>query len=134
MDKDFNNWNTVKKNIHNKKYQLFFKEREIWWCHLGVNIGYEQDGTNTYFSRPVIIVNKFNLDTCVIVPLSTTIKTGKFYFPVGSINKEEAKAILSQIRLIDKKRLINKVGTLEKTLFKKLVQKIAEVSLGLDNT
>ena len=124
MDKDFNNWNTTKKNIHNKKHRLFFKKREIWWCCLGVNIGYEQDGTNTSFSRPVIIVNKFNLDTCVIIPLSTTTKTGKFYFPVGLIDKEEAKAILSQVRLIDKKRLINKVGTLEKVLFKKLLQEI----------
>jgi hypothetical protein len=36
---------------------------------------------------------------------------------VGVVEDKPAAAIVSQIRLIDTRRLINKVGTLERTLF-----------------
>ena len=44
--KNFEEWNNIKQNIHlnnsNKKYHA----GDIWWCNLGQNIGFEQNGTS----------------------------------------------------------------------------------------
>lgn len=39
--KDFDNWNERKKKIHQGKKDIYFNEREIWWCMVGVNVGFE---------------------------------------------------------------------------------------------
>ncbi len=33
MQKDYKKWSEIKKNIHNEYPRVFFKEREIWFCH-----------------------------------------------------------------------------------------------------
>jgi hypothetical protein len=45
MKKDFDGWNEKKKDT-NEKIGPFCHERELWWCTLGVNIGFEQDGSD----------------------------------------------------------------------------------------
>lgn len=44
--------------MHASEGEILFYEREIWWCSLGVNIGFEQDGTNDLFERPVLVIKK----------------------------------------------------------------------------
>lgn len=44
MLKDVDGWNGKKKKVHNRADTPFFHTREIWWCALGVNVGFEQDG------------------------------------------------------------------------------------------
>lgn len=39
--KDFDGWNEKKKKIGEDVCNIYFKEREIWWCSIGINIGYE---------------------------------------------------------------------------------------------
>lgn len=92
----------------------------MWWCALGVNIGYEQDGGREDFERPVVILKKFNLDACLIVPLTGRPKKGKNYFSVGRVEGREAVAVLSQVRFIDRKRLKNKICTLDGEIFRSL--------------
>lgn len=53
MKKYFDAWNSKKKEIHGKSEAAFYHEREVWWCSLGVNVGYEQDGSDIEYSRPV---------------------------------------------------------------------------------
>ena len=48
MEKDFDNWNIQKKRAQAIKERPMFKEREVWWCTLGVNIGDEQDGKGIF--------------------------------------------------------------------------------------
>ena len=43
MKKDFDSWNEKKKILNNNDVS-FYHEREVWWCSLGVNVGYEQNG------------------------------------------------------------------------------------------
>jgi len=43
-----------------KKVRPFFHGREIWFCAIGANIRFEQDGSGTEFLRPVVIIKKFN--------------------------------------------------------------------------
>ncbi len=128
MNKDFKKWHGIKENLDVRKSEVFFHEREVWWCSLGVNIGFEQDGTGKDFQRPVVIIKKFNLDACLIVPLTTTKKKGKYYFVVGEVDGREATAILSQVRFIDRKRLANKVGILDEDVFNNLFEAITQVN------
>ena len=55
MEKDFDTWNENKKKIHAKMSAVFYHEREVWWCALGVNVGYEQDGSGPEYYRPVLV-------------------------------------------------------------------------------
>ncbi|PWT81343.1 MAG: hypothetical protein C5B44_03980 [Acidobacteria bacterium] len=124
MEKEFDPWNEQKKLLHNTDGSALFHEREVWWCALGVNIGFEQDGGNKNFQRPVVILKKFNLDVCLVVPLTARAKKGKYYISLGKIAGRDATAILSQIRFVDRKRLANKICTLDEDLFSMLADSI----------
>ena len=47
--KDYKNWHKLKSQIDSVGVEKFFHEQEIWWCSVGVNVGYEIDGKNTNF-------------------------------------------------------------------------------------
>lgn len=126
MKKDFAKWGIEKEVLHETESRVLFHEREVWWCSLGINIGYEQDGNSESFTRPVVILTKFNLDACLVVPLTAKPKKGKFYFPVGDVSGRDAVAILSQIRFVDRKRLVVKIGTMNHATFNKLSGAIVE--------
>lgn len=120
MKKNFNKWNEKKKEINNQKPTVFCHQREIWWCSLGINIGFEQDGTGRNFDRPVLIIRGFNENIFFGAALTSNKREGKFYFPIGKIEGKEASVILSQVRLIDTKRLIRKAAIVDKVLFEKI--------------
>jgi len=117
MDKDFDGWNKEKKQIHWKKHRIFCHPREIWWCALGVNIGFEQDGTGRNFDRPVLVIRGFNENIFLGVALTGIKRKSQYYLPIGKIEGIEASVILSQVRLIDTKRLIKKMATLDNEVF-----------------
>lgn len=111
---------SLKKTLNNTdEPRLFFHEREVWYCHLGENIGFEQDGSDDQFLRPVVIIRKFNNDIFWGVPLTRTQKDLPFYFTFviqseTVANDGNSTAVLSQIRLIDAKRLRRMVGYISK--------------------
>jgi len=41
MQKDFRKWHTLKELLHKKEKEIYFRKSEIWWCALGLNIGFE---------------------------------------------------------------------------------------------
>ena len=124
MNKDFKKWHDKKDNIDKIDKRPFFHEREIWFCHLGVNVGFEQDGSGDDFQRPVIIIRKFNNEVCWVVPLSKTEKRNKYYSPFNFDETVISVAILSQIRLLDVKRLSRKIGEISENDFSQLINKI----------
>lgn len=132
MEKDFSGWFALKKTTHETGGTALFHEREIWWCKLGANVGFEIDGRGEDFERPVIIIKKFNLDTCIVIPLTSKPKRGKYYFPIGTVDDRDAIVVLSQIRLIDRKRLTEKIGMLPKAKFKELLTEIIKVNFTQD--
>ena len=127
--KDFDSWNKEKKRLQKSNPKIFFHEREVWWCELGLNIGFEEDGKNSQFARPVIILKKYSVNAALVVPLTSAKKKGAYYFDIGQINGRQAKAILSQIRFVDKRRMINKIDTVGKTVFERLQAAIIKISL-----
>lgn len=118
MEKDFLKWHKFKKDIDDSPNRLFFHEREVWWCSMGINVGFEQDGRGPSFARPVIIFKKFNNEVFWAIPLSARIKKSKFYVSVDLGDKMPRVAIISQLRLIDAKRLIDKMGVVDTDNYK----------------
>jgi len=117
MFKDFNKWNEKKKNIHQKNFVPFFHTREVWWCCLGLNVGFEQDGSGQEYYRPVLILKGMSRYTFVAIPLTSSLDQHKLRFPIGRVEGKEARGLLSQIRVLDAKRLVRKVGYLDQAIF-----------------
>jgi len=115
--KDFDEWNKVKKNVNAYNNRRYYKAREIWWCKLGINIGFEQDGTGKEFDRPVLVIKRFNKDISIVAPLTTSNKNNKYYISIGKIGGKNAKVIISQIKLIDTKRFYKREAILDKETF-----------------
>ena len=127
MQKNFDNWNSLKKHLHDEGVNCFYHEREIWWCSLGINIGFEEDCKGLQADRPVLVVKALNKQLCWIVPMSTSVKSNPYYFPIGTIDKQPASIILSQMRPIDTKRFINRIGYIDKDIFERTKQAIKGV-------
>ncbi len=119
MKKDFDKWNERKK-LTNAEQPRLYTVREMWWCRLGVNVGSEQDGGEESFLRPALIIRGFGPDACLIVPLTTSLRVHALRVTVGTVDGREARANLSQIKVIDTRRLVEKIGFLDKALFAEL--------------
>jgi len=124
MKKDFDKWNKKKIIVNDIEHAPFFHEREIWFCFLGANVGFEQDGRGEDFQRPVVVVKKFNNEICWAIPLSKTKKRGKYYFAFPFDKEIISVAILSQIKLIDVHRLSRKIGDMGEEDFRSLIEKL----------
>lgn len=122
MEKNFEKWNEVKIKTDRENLRLFYKDREVWWCLLGTNIGFEMDGKGGRSARPVLILKGFSKEVCLCLPLTTKPKKGKFYCEAVFEDGNKRIAILSQIRLIDTKRLLEKITVLDKSAFNKIKQ------------
>lgn len=125
MNKNFAQWHAQKSQIDASELSnnLYFYEREIWWCSLGLNIGYEQDGKHGDFARPVLILRKFNRDILWILPLTGQYKSGIYYYPT-TYKTKTSSIILSQLRLISSKRLLRKIRTLPKGEFEEVKNRV----------
>ncbi len=118
MLKDFFKWNKQKEKINEASNQIFFKEREVWWVALGLNVGYEQDGKGESFNRPVLILKKFNRNLAFVVPMTTVRKLNKYYIECLAHDGVFRMAMISQVRIIDSRRFVKKITTAtEKSFF-----------------
>lgn len=124
MEKDYKEWHDKKTFINNEKERPFFHEREVWSCVLGDNVGFEQDGRGENFMRPVLILKKFSNEVLWGIPLTKTIKENKYHYNFFFDTKEQSSVILSQLRLIDSKRLAYKMGDLLEVNFLEIRKRI----------
>ena len=125
---DFDWWSQQKQHINAKKERLFFRQGEIWWVHLGLNVGFELNGKGIEQMRPVIVLKKYNQYSFLALPLSTSLTVNTYRISVGPIDGKEATANLSQLRNIDSKRLINKIGSVSEALFLEIRKKASEAN------
>ena len=126
MKKDYQEWHKKKKYIENDRPRVFFAEREVWFCYVGENIGFEQDGRGDEFLRPVVIIKKFNNEVLWAIPLTKTEKKNRYYFSF-KLGRKVSVAILSQMRLIDAKRLKYKIGSMKIADFMELKSQIRQL-------
>lgn len=112
-------WYSLKLSLQKNTKVTYFKEQQIWWCHLGQNIGSEVYGKGSIFSRPVLVLKKLSTDLFLAIPLSTQNKTGTWYVNILFKNKLTT-ALLHQCRVLDKKRLIKRIGQMDDVNYKKI--------------
>ncbi len=111
----FREWAEIAFYLHAIQRRLQFYENEIWYCHLGMNIGNEEmgkDDTQEYL-RPLLILKKFSNHMCLVVPLTSTIKEAPYSYTFTFRDKRSA-AMLTQIRSIDAQRLHTYMGIIPK--------------------
>lgn len=110
----FDKWNKIKKNTNKDKNLRYFHEREVFYIRLGKNIGFEQNGKGQEFIRPVVVIKKFSKYIFWGIPLSRMTKKGKYYYNFSFLDGVTSSALLSQLKLIDTRRLLNKIGVVDK--------------------
>lgn len=90
---------------------------DIWWADLGVPFGSEPG-----FKRPVVVVqddsfNRSSIQTIIVASITTNLSLadapGNIYIePIESGLPKNGVINISQISTLDKRRLIDKVGSL----------------------
>jgi len=123
---DFDKWNVLKKSLHVgvEKPQCFPKCGEVWMAHLGKNIGFEQNGSGSNFSRPMLITKKFNNHMFWAVPLTTKQKSLDFFHNFTDPNGIEVAVILAQLRLVSVSRMRRKLYELPANQLQEIIQKL----------
>jgi mRNA interferase MazF len=116
MEKDFDCWNQIKKKTDAEAPRLY-TVRELWWCRFGVNVGTEQDGRGNWFVRPCVILRGFGPDACLVAPLTTSAREHPLRIAIGLVEGRQARANISQLRVVDTRRLERKIGFLDKEIF-----------------
>lgn len=130
MEKDFDRWNEIKKKLDLRNISettlLFPKRRQVWTSILGKNIGRELNGGPGNFSRPVLIIKKFDNEIFLVVPLSSKHKNNDFYYNFDSIHKYKGSVVLSQMRLVSVKRLVRYMYMFPEEHFEEILRYIRD--------
>lgn len=105
-------WCKLKIAIWNQESKAVFKQGDVWWCSLGVNLGEEMFGKGAKFTRPVLIFRKFTGNSFLGLPLTKHEKRGSWYVEI-TIHKEKRWVMLNQARILDRKRLTNRIAELD---------------------
>jgi len=119
VEKDFAIWHELKTNLQKWESGPYFSEREIWLCSVGLNLGHEEDGKGDRFLRPVVIFRKFTPDVFWAIPLTSSKKTGAYYYQFDFKSRSET-ALLFQIRLLDRRRLLRRMTIMSEEEFFKM--------------
>ena len=138
--KEFVRWLKLKVRIHvSDKTTLSYKQREVWWVNVGLNVGSEQNGKNDNFERPVLVLRKFGHNIFWAIPLTSKDKDNiynhkviyKKYFEdaTGKLQKEEKGGfvILNQLKTMSSKRLIRKTGVMPESEFDIVKERIKKM-------
>ena len=137
---EFVKWVKVKVRIHiSDNTYLSFKQREIWWANVGLNVGSEQNGKNDNFERPVLVLRKFGQQIFWGLPLTSKKKDSPYRVEIkykeyyenmaGELISAEKDGIivLNQLKTMSSKRLIRKMGVMAKKDFDVIREKIKDV-------
>ena len=122
----FVSWIKIKIRTHFADAAFDIYERQIWWASIGQNIGVEQNGKNASFERPVLIFRRFNNDQFWALPISTKVKTNKYCYTFSQ-NGKQFCVNLSQMRVMDRKRLLRYIGDLTPGDFFKVKAQIRKI-------
>lgn len=122
--KDFDKWIVKKKYLHNRNvFPPLFKERDIWWVSIGINVGYEEDGKHDKYIRPVLVLRKFNRELFLGIPMSTKLKENPYYKTV-TVNNQLVSVLISQVRVFSAKRIQDKLAELDKGDFQRIKNEV----------
>lgn len=118
-------WCKLKILLWNKQSKAIFKQGDIWWCKIGMNVGEELYGKGATFTRPVLVFRKFTSNSFLGLPLTKREKKGSWYVEI-TIHGKMNWVILNQARVLDKKRFTTRIGALDDNDLKKVREKFLE--------
>ena len=104
--KNYTSWLPKKKRLNDipKERLRSFKEREVRWCYIGVNVGSEMMGKNDNFTRPVLITKKYNNNLFLGVMLTSSDRS-EYAYKISKDGEKTSKVSLSSLRTFDARRL-----------------------------
>jgi len=116
MEKDFKKWSNIKQKLEKRTINQFFKEWEIRWMSVWLNLKNESCWKWKDFRRPVLILKKLSSNTFIWIPLSSKIKTWSWFvkYKQGWI---EFTALIYQIRMFDNIRFQRRIWEIDETDF-----------------
>ena len=109
-------WNGIKKELSMKPSNALFKEGEVWWISVGVNLGRESFGKGERFARPVLVFKKLTKDIFFGLPITSRENIGSWYIPIELPGRSRL-AMLHQARIFDRKRMLERMGALKEAEF-----------------
>lgn len=121
--KNFQKWGAEKERLDTKDATSFPKVRDVRMCKVGINIGNEQNGGED-FSRPVLVIKKFNNTMFWVAPLSTKQKELDFYYNFTDGSGAPVSVILAQMRLVSVKRFERFLYKLDAEHFERIIAKL----------
>ena len=128
--KRFLEWIQLKEKLHATIAKPpLFREGEIWGCSIGENIGSEINGKSKLFSRPVLVFRKLSGNTFLGLPTTSQQRKGTWYVTI-TLGKTESAVVLSQVRVLDYKRLSSKIGQLETVEMRKVLKGFRDLYIG----
>ena len=124
MKDKFNKWSELKQKLHfNEKKSFYVKQREIWYINMWINIWTEENWKKDDFRRPVLVLKKiWSLYLCIA--MTTKWKDNNYFYYKY---KENSYIILSQSKSIDRKRFLDKIETMNKDDFEKIIKKLKTI-------
>jgi len=103
--KNFHDWNIKKIKIDKNETFNHPREKEIWWCSIGINIGSEVYGKGADYTRPVLVINAEGSESFIGIPLTSNIRSRKYSCIIKTDDEVLHTALIYQIRSFDKRRL-----------------------------
>lgn len=111
---EYDDWNDQKQRLNFEKAENSekryppYKDSDIWWTNIGLNIGAEIYGKGEDFRRPVLVLKKMG-SMFLGVPLTSQNKYNNPGFLQVTYRKEKSSwAILSQVKVFSAYRLLHK--------------------------
>ena len=123
MEKDFDNWNNFKKSLEWIENNILFKEWDIWWTSIWINIWEESCWKWEKYRRPVLVIKKLSKNNCIVIPLSTKIKTWT-WFAQYKIHWIIYTALLYQIKMVNIKRFESREWQIHINDFNKIKKRL----------
>ena len=142
--KDFDSWNSFKKSLEllpqsplydPKTDRFLYKEGEIWFCSIGINVGNEICGKNANFERPVLILRKSKRLFVCLSLTSQIPKNPQLYYDISYFDSVSNIQINSYVALTapmtyDVLRLSRKVRKLRDIHFLEIKEKASKYLKG----
>lgn len=119
--KNFDHWNEVKQKLDQTDRPPSFNEGEIWWCSVGINVGYEIFGKDELYTRPILIIKKFSSYTFFGLPLTSKRKEKPSHYPL-EFNRKQGSVILDQGKTLDARRLADRMGSIGRKSLSMIVE------------
>jgi mRNA-degrading endonuclease toxin of MazEF toxin-antitoxin module len=119
-------WIYVKYLLNSKQNHATVRDRQIYWCSLGYNVGHEENGKGNKYRRPVLVFKKFNDRLFWGIPMTTKVKDNKYYIKV-KVGELEECAMISQMRIMDANRIIEPMERILPEEFEKVKIAIQEL-------